>query len=189
MTTDPASRRALLALARRSISVAVGVAGNTALDGAEHFPILEERRGAFVTITRARRLRGCVGRIEPDGPLRTLIPSVARSAALEDPRFGAVQSHELKELHIEISLLGVPERLSDWEKLEIGVHGLIVRAGWQRGLLLPQVATQLGWDRERFLDEVCLKAGLAPGAWRAPATVVQSFTAEVFAEELEDGKG
>ena len=186
MTTDHASRRALLALARHSISVAVGQASTATNDGFSQLPIFDQRRGAFVTLMRARRLRGCVGRIEPDGPLRTLIPSVARSAALEDPRFGAVQSHELSELHIEISLLSVPERLSDWEKFEIGVHGLVVRAGWQRGLLLPQVATQWGWDRERFLDEVCLKAGLAPDAWRAPGTVVESFTAEVFAEGAEE---
>jgi AmmeMemoRadiSam system protein A len=188
MTTDLKSRRALLELARQAIAVAVGAANDT-IAGASQLPIFDRRCGAFVTLMRARRLRGCVGRIEPDGPLRTLIPSVARSAALEDPRFGAVQSHELSELHIEISLLSVPERLSDWEKLDIGVHGLIVRAGWQRGLLLPQVATQLGWDRERFLDEVCLKAGLAPDAWREPATVVQSFTAEVFAEGIEDESG
>src|SRR5262245_3883373 len=185
MTTDFASRRALLALARHSIAAAVGALSGGIEDDAGELAIFDQRRGAFVTLMRAQRLRGCVGRVEPDGPLRTLIPSVARSAALEDPRFGAVQSHELADLHIEISLLSVPEKLSDCGTLEIGVHGLIVRAGWQRGLLLPQVATQWGWDRERFLEEVCLKAGLAPDAWRAPATVVQSFTAEVFAEESE----
>ena len=183
--TDVASRSALLALARHSISVAVGVAHNPSANEAGKLPIFDQRRGAFVTLMRARRLRGCVGRIEPDGPLRTLIPSVARSAALEDPRFGALQSHELEDLNIEISLLSVPQRVSDWETVEVGVHGLIVRSGWQRGLLLPQVATQWGWDRERFLDEVCVKAGLATGTWREPATVVQSFTAEVFAEGSE----
>ena len=179
MTVDLASRRALLAVARHAIAGAVNVplaAAPTAL------PVFEERRGAFVTLVHAERLRGCVGRIDPDGPLRTLIPSMARSAALEDPRFRPVQSHELAGLRIEISLLGTPEALSDREAFVVGVHGLIVRAGWRRGLLLPQVAVQRGWDRETFLCEVCGKAGLAPDAWRDPATVVQSFTAEVFAE-------
>lgn len=189
MMTDVASRCALLALARHSISAALGTMGCPAPDSTGQLPIFDQRRGAFVTLMRARRLRGCVGRIEPDGPLRTLIPSVACSAALEDPRFAAVQSHELAALTIEISLLSVPERISDWETVEIGVHGLFLRYGRQRGLLLPQVATQWGWDRERFLDEVCLKAGLAPGTWRAPASVVQSFTAEVFAEGSESERG
>jgi len=188
MMTDVASRSALLALARHSIAVAVSTVDGPTPDGTGQLPIFDQRRGAFVTLLRARRLRGCVGRIEPDGPLRTLIPSVARSAALEDPRFAAVQSHELAELTIEISLLSVPERVTDWETVAIGVHGLIVRFGRRRGLLLPQVATQWGWDRERFLDEVCLKAGLAPGTWREPASIVQSFTAEVFAEGSE-GEG
>jgi len=185
MMTDAASRCALLALARHSISAALGTVSGPIAGGNGQLPIFDQRRGAFVTLMRARRLRGCMGRTEPDGPLRTLIPSVARSAALEDPRFAAVQSQELVELAIEISLLSVPERISDWETIEIGVHGLIVRYGWRRGLLLPQVATQWGWDRERFLDEVCLKAGLAPGTWREPDSVVQSFTAEVFAEGSE----
>ncbi len=188
MTIDFASRRALLALARQTITEAVGASLQPPQSGDDELPVLDQRRGAFVTLTRAKRLRGCIGRIEPDSPLRTLIPSVARSAALEDPRFGAVTRHELPELTIEISLLGTPEALSNWERLEIGVHGLFVRAGWQRGLLLPQVAVQFGWTPEEFLREVCSKAGLEPDAWQDSTTVVQTFRADVFSEEIGDDR-
>ncbi len=111
-----------------------------------------------------------------------MIPDVARSAALADPRFPGVQAHELASIVIEISVLSTPE-LATPEEIEVGRHGLIVSARGRRGLLLPQVATHYAWSREQFLDEVCLKAGLTADAWRDNGTRLQSFTAEIFSED------
>jgi len=181
MTTDPASRRALLRLARRSIVTAVGGNDGTPLD--DSLPIFDQRRGAFVTLHRHARLRGCIGRVEPEEPLRALIPDVARSAALADPRFPVVTSSEVASLVIEISLLSGPQPIRAAAQVEVGRHGLIIAARGHRGLLLPQVATQYGWTSEEFLAEVCEKAGLPPDAWKSDGARLQTFTAEVFSEE------
>jgi len=105
----------------------------------------------------------------------------AKSAALEDPRFEPVQSEEVAEIEIEISVLSVLEEIVP-EQIEAGRHGLMVSRGWQRGLLLPQVATEMRWTALRLLEETCVKAGLERGAWREPDTKIQGFTAEVFGE-------
>jgi hypothetical protein len=178
MTTELASRRALLRLARGAIVDLVGGSGcvvDTSL------PILDERRGAFVTLTLHERLRGCIGRVEAEVPLRALIPDMARAAATSDPRFAPVARNDVDVLVIEVSLLSAPESI-DPRHVDVGRHGLIVSARGRRGLLLPQVPLQFGWSREEFLDEVCVKAGLPPDAWRTPGTRLQSFTAEVFSE-------
>ncbi len=181
MNTDSASRAALLQLARHAIASAVGAEYAIAFDAA--LPILGERRGAFVTLHQRARLRGCIGRVEPDAPLRALVPEMARAAAFSDPRFPAVRADEVAGLAIEISLLSVPAPVRDADDVDVGRHGLITAARGRRGLLLPQVATQYGWSAEEFLDEVCAKAGLPAGAWRADGARLHAFTAEVFSEE------
>ena len=112
-----------------------------------------------------------------------LIPDVARSAALADPRFPVVTSSEVASLVIEISLLSVPRLIRAATEVEVGRHGLLIAARGHRGLLLPQVATQYGWTSEEFLAEVCEKAGLPPDAWKSDSARLQTFTAEVFSEE------
>lgn len=139
-------------------------------------------RGIFVTLRRNGELRGCIGTLSPEGNLSQLVPEFSLRAALEDPRFPPLELEELSGCEIEISLLTAPRLLEDPESLEIGRDGLIIEAQGRRGLLLPQVATQWGFDRDRFLREVCRKAGLGPEAWRDPATRVWSFSAEVFSE-------
>lgn len=141
---------------------------------------LAEKRGAFVTLHKAGRLRGCIGYIESLKPLHQTVAECAMAAALRDPRFDPVEPEELPLLHLEISVLSPFEEISP-EKIEVGRHGLMVSRGWQRGLLLPQVATEWKWDRKRFLEETCLKAGLAPDAWKHGAKI-QAFTAQVFGE-------
>jgi AmmeMemoRadiSam system protein A len=138
-----------------------------------------------VTLTVRARLRGCIGRVEPDQPLRSMIPAVACSAAFADPRFPPVGAGELTALVIEISLLSVPALLADPGDVVVGRHGLVIASHGRRGLLLPQVATEYAWSREEFLDQVCAKAGLPPGTWREPGVRIHSFTAEVFSEEEE----
>jgi AmmeMemoRadiSam system protein A len=141
---------------------------------------LTERAGAFVTLHKAGRLRGCIGNIESVRPLHQTVRDCARSAALSDPRFDPVSADEVPQIHMEISVLSLLVDARP-EEIEVGRHGLLVSRGHQRGLLLPQVATKYCWGREKFLEETCLKAGLPGDAWRHGARI-QTFTAQIFAE-------
>jgi AmmeMemoRadiSam system protein A len=143
---------------------------------------LSEKRGAFVSLYRAGRLRGCVGQIENPGPLSEVVVRAAINAALHDWRFPPVGSEEVAELEIEISVLTSPERILP-ESIVAGRHGLMVVRESNRGVLLPQVAVERQWSGLRFLEETCAKAGLARDAWRDPATQLFGFTAEVFSEK------
>lgn len=145
-------------------------------------PELRKPGAAFVTLRRDRELRGCIGAIEARDPLIEVVAEMARAAALEDPRFQPVEASEVADLTIEISVLTPPVRVTDIAEIEVGTHGLIVRQGERRGLLLPQVPVEWGWDREEFLDHTCLKAGLPKGCWRGEAEVY-AFSAQVFGEE------
>lgn len=179
----PAERRALLELARAA--VVARVTGRAApATGGEDLPV--QRAGAFVSLHRGGELRGCIGHIEADRPLPDVVARVAASAATEDPRFPPLTPAELPLVDIEISVLGPLERIDPTNpaQIEIGRHGLVIDQGGRRGLLLPQVATEWGWDRETFLEHLCLKAGLPRDAWRAGAAVYR-FEAEVFSEASE----
>ncbi len=146
-------------------------------------PVLNELRGAFVTLKKDNRLRGCIGYIQAFKPLVSTIAEMAKAAAFNDHRFSPVKAGEVPELHIEISVLSPIERIEDPSRVEVGRHGLIITRGANRGLLLPQVATEWGWDRERFLEQTCLKAGLPVDAWKQDGTTIEVFTAEIFSEE------
>ncbi len=139
---------------------------------------LRERCGAFVTLWKAGRLRGCIGYVEAQKPLYQTVRECALAASLRDPRFDPVTPEELPALTLEISVLS-PLFDIPVEQIEVGRHGLMISQGVQRGLLLPQVAVEWKWDRERFLEETCMKAGLPPDAWRHGARI-QTFTAQVF---------
>jgi uncharacterized protein len=181
---SPAGRRALLAIARASVAARVSGAPAT---GRPHEDVPDLRAGAFVTIRTSGRLRGCIGHLEADEPVASVVADVAASAATEDPRFASILPAELPLLDIEISVLGPFERIDplDPSQITIGRHGLVIELGRRRGLLLPQVATEWGWDRETFLTQLCAKAALPPDAWRTGATVYR-FEAEVFGESELD---
>jgi AmmeMemoRadiSam system protein A len=149
--------------------------------GAPHRKSLLEPRGAFVSLHIGGELRGCIGRVDADTPLYLAIEQLAVAAATRDPRFDPLRAEELGETRIEISVLS-PPATGKADDVVIGQHGLVVTRGVRRGLLLPQVAVERQLSREQFLDETCGKAGLPPGAWREPGTILQLFTAEVFAE-------
>lgn len=146
-------------------------------------PRLKEKRGAFVTLEKNHELRGCIGYILPLYPLYETVIEMAQAAALRDPRFEPVSPRELKDITVEISVLTVPYKISRVEEIEVGKHGLIIKKGYHQGLLLPQVATDYGWDRETFLEHTCLKAGLPRNAWRDKDTEIQVFSAQVFSRE------
>jgi len=145
------------------------------------FGLLSERRGAFVTLHVGKKLRGCVGQVEPPRSLAFTVARCAISAAREDDRFDPVQPEEVSRLTIEISVLSPPKLIAPTE-IQISTHGLIVERGPFRGLLLPQVAAERHWTPEKFLSETCLKAGLAGDAWKSAETQILGFSAEVFSE-------
>jgi AmmeMemoRadiSam system protein A len=171
-------RRWLLRLAHLSIRSAVT---GTPLQHPEATPHLKEPRGAFTTIHKDGKLRGCIGFIVADKPLDSAIIGTARAAALEDPRFHPVSEDELESLQVEISVLSPMVEIEP-EDVVPGRHGLMVSYEKRRGLLLPQVAKEWGWDQETFLEQVCHKAGLPPNIFRSGAKL-EAFTAEVFAEK------
>jgi AmmeMemoRadiSam system protein A len=145
---------------------------------------LEQPAGAFVTLRRRAdgELRGCVGYTEPKYALVEAVSLAAVAAATLDSRFSAVTPEELPSLRVEISVLGPLRRIEPGE-VEVGLHGVTIRHGGCSGLLLPQVATEHGWDRSALLDALCRKAGLAPGSWREPGAEISVFTATVFGED------
>ena len=172
-------RCALLDLARRAISKAV--IERQILDIPPYSAALGHPAGAFVTLHRDSELRGCVGQVESRGPLAETVARAAISAALNDSRFPEVQADELNRLDIEISVLSIPEPISPGA-IVTGVHGLLVVKDEKRGLLLPQVASERKWSAQQFLEEACVKAALAPDAWREASTHILAFTAEVFSD-------
>lgn len=125
-------------------------------------------------------MRGCIGYIEPQKPLYRTVCECALAAALHDPRFDPVSPSELPSIKLEVSVLSPLEDISP-EQVEVGRHGLLVSRGFQRGLLLPQVAVEWKWDARKFLEETCTKAGLPTDAWCHGARV-QGFAAQVFGE-------
>lgn len=143
--------------------------------------VFEERRGVFVTLHLGGRLRGCIGVVEAREPLGESIGRCAASAALEDPRFSAMQPEEVPAVEIEVSLLSPLQRIQP-EEIEIGRHGLLVEQGVRRGLLLPQVAVEHHLEKEQFLKETCYKAGLSGDAWEAPDARIYGFTCEIVAD-------
>lgn len=177
-------RKQLLKLARRTIA-AVLAGGAPGLTADEFDDTLRKPAGAFVTLTTKADddLRGCIGSIEAVAPLYQAVANSAVSAAFRDPRFNPVRDNELDQIAIEISVMGPIERVTNPEEILPGRDGLIITRGHYAGLLLPQVATEYGWDRETFLDQTCVKAGLSRGIWRDPGTKIEKFAAEVFHEE------
>ena len=144
---------------------------------------LDINRGVFVTLKKNGRLRGCIGRIDPDKPLYRLVPEMAIQSAYYDHRFPPLASKELKEINIEISVLTALEPVKDVGDIVIGRHGLLIVNGNHSGLLLPQVPLEQGWDRARFLSGLCRKAGLPADAWRDKQTRLFHFGAQVFGED------
>jgi AmmeMemoRadiSam system protein A len=175
----PEEERACLQLARQAL------AHNFETGSKLRTPVtagtLKEKRGAFVTLTVDGDLRGCIGYPLPVKPLDETIIEMAVAAASQDTRFQPLASNELIRLKIEISVLGLPEPISSPMEVEVGRHGIIISKGFNRGLLLPQVPTEQGWDREAYLRQGCLKAGLGPDEWRKGAKI-EIFTAQVFSE-------
>ena len=172
-------RRLLLGAAHQSILAALR---KTDLDLTPPNAKLAEPRGAFTTLHLRGELRGCVGYILAAKPLYRTVAEAAQAAAFQDFRFQPVTLPEAEHLSIEISVLSPLQPIAA-EEVEIGKHGLVVSLGSRRGLLLPQVPVEHGWERESFLEQTCMKAGLPSDAWKRGANL-EAFTAEIFADSL-----
>ncbi len=147
-------------------------------------PILKENRGAFVTIHKQGRLRGCIGYIQAIKPLYVTIQEMAEAAALNDHRFPPVSPEELDALDLEISVLTPLQKIKDVDEIEVGKHGIVLKKGYHQGVFLPQVATEQGWDRTTFLNEICFKAGIHDkNCWKDEDAEIFIYSAEVFKEK------
>jgi uncharacterized protein (TIGR00296 family) len=171
-------------LARSAIEYAITRKPKPHLDQTQ---IFGEKRGVFVTLTKAGELRGCIGFPYPVMPLGDAIDHAAVAAALEDPRFPSVKAGELPSIMLEVTILTVPQPLTcDPDQrpvhVQVGRHGLIVRGMGASGLLLPQVATEYGWDSTMFLDQTCVKAGLSTRCWANRRVEVLMFEGQIFCE-------
>ncbi|SRR5579872_1890646 len=174
---SPEERRILLKLAHESIESALEGRELSAEPPSQH---LAEPRGAFTTIYFRGGLRGCVGFVFPVKSVYQTVADTARAAAFEDSRFMSVTREEAPGLTVSLSILSPLQAIRP-EEVEIGKHGLLISQHGRRGLLLPQVAVEHGWDRETFLEQTCHKAGLPLDAWQKGANI-EAFTAEVFGD-------
>ncbi len=183
-------RRTLLRIAHQAI---LSVLERRPFPEAPPFPpALSEPRGVFTTLYLRgdlrreshrelhRQLRGCVGYAVPIAPLYRAVAETARAAAFDDSRFLPVTQEEAPQLEVSLSVLSRLFPIHP-QAVEVGRHGLLISDGVHRGLLLPQVPAEYGWDRETFLEQTCRKAGLPLDAWRKTATI-EAFTAEVFSD-------
>jgi MEMO1 family protein len=171
----------LLALARKSVEYAVRER-KAYEPGASSSEALNQERGAFVTLKESGELRGCVGYTSAVKPLYMTVRDTATLAALRDSRFQPVSVSELPQLEYEISVLSPLRRVTDIREIKVGQHGLLMKNGDYQGLLLPQVPVEERWDRQRFLDETCAKAGMRASCWKDENTDIFMFTAVVFGE-------
>jgi AmmeMemoRadiSam system protein A len=175
-------RRLLIEHARAAVQSRIGRSHDGA-GGEPAAPALAAPGAAFVTLHVGGALRGCIGTSERRRPLWSVVGEMAAAAATRDPRFRPIEVEDLTSLKVEISVLTPDVRIQSPEEIQIGRHGLDVRRGFARGLLLPQVAVEHGMDREHFLAATCRKAGLPADAWQDEKTEVRVFEAEVFGEE------
>lgn len=184
----------LVSIARRAISQYLNTARR--IPAPEVSQRLREKRGVFVTLNRMeggrKTLRGCIGYPLPTMPLIEATIGAAIGAAVEDPRFPSVDPSELDRIQVEVSVLTPPETISEGERrklprlVRVGIDGLIIERGFNKGLLLPQVPVEWGWNAEEFLGQTCIKAGLPTTSWLEKDVRIQRFQAQIF-EETEPG--
>jgi AmmeMemoRadiSam system protein A len=141
---------------------------------------LKQKTGAFVCLKKKGELRGCIGYLHPAYPLSEAVEKAAVQSAFHDPRFGPLERDEWEDIDVEISVLSPMRQITDIEEVQVGTHGLYIEQGTHSGLLLPQVATENGWDRITFLEYTCYKAGLPKDAYKSKNTVIYVFSAVVF---------
>jgi AmmeMemoRadiSam system protein B/AmmeMemoRadiSam system protein A len=176
-----AEKQQLLDIAKRAVETAVKENKLFEVPKDLSEPLMQDR-GAFVTIRKKGDLRGCIGYTGSVKPLALTVREVAILAALRDTRFPPVTASELPQLQYEVSVLSPMRRILDTKQIRVGEYGLLMKNGSYEGILLPQVATEQGWDRKTLLEQTAVKAGLPANAWRDKDTDIFFFTALVFGE-------
>lgn len=185
-----ADRRRLIEHARAAVTTRIaGLRHAAGADGDPDAPALASPGAAFVTLHVGGALRGCIGTSERQRSLWRVVGDMASAAATRDPRFPPIAPVDLPTMTVEISVLSPDVVIHRPEEIEIGRHGLDIRRGGARGLLLPQVAVEHGFDREKFLAATCRKAGLPADAWHDEATEIRVFEAEVFGDDEDKTAG
>jgi AmmeMemoRadiSam system protein A len=177
----PTSQRKLLALARQTLEDSVRGSLRCTDEFLDSY-LLRGDYGAFVSLHKNKELRGCIGTCAPKLPLYLTVIAMTEAAASRDRRMKPVSLNELEDIRIGISILSPLQATPDPLSLSVGTHGLYIARGKSRGVLLPQVATEHGWDIQQFLKQTCLKAGLPENAWYEPDTRISSFTALIIEE-------
>ncbi|MHC4268569.1 MAG: AmmeMemoRadiSam system protein A [Planctomycetota bacterium] len=181
---DEKDKRALLYIARKSIESAITDTASEQTQIEITSRALNEKSGAFVTLKTKGKLRGCIGRMISDIPLHKLVSEMAVSSATGDPRFDQIQTSELKDLEIVISVLSPLQKIDDPLDFELGKHGIYIKKNSRNGCFLPQVATDTGWTKEEFLSQCCsMKAGLSSDAWKKKDIEVYIFTSEIISKK------
>ena len=173
-------KKELLRIAR--ITIENHVSGKKVPDFTPLTDKLKEEYGVFVTLTKQGNLRGCIGYVQGIEPLYKAVSDVAIAASTEDPRFPQVTLSELKDISIEITVMTTLRKINDINEIKVGKHGLVIKKGSYQGLLLPQVATEYGWDRTKFLEQTCWKAGLPEDTWKDKNTEIYIFSGTIFHE-------
>ena len=175
-------KKILLNAARESIRSTFSNEKLPATDYKKH-PVFNSHSGAFVTITKNKNLRGCIGYIISSQPLFLTVCEAAIQAATEDPRFPSLDENEFEKIELEISILSEPFQIKSYDEIEIGKHGLILEEKGRRALLLPQVPIEHNFNKEEFLSALCQKGGFSPNLWEEKLLNISMFTATVFSEE------
>ena len=172
----------LLMSARDSINSLFNDINNAIIDFNFYPNLLKKDLGAFVTITEDNQLRGCIGYITSQMNLLDTVNDAAKQAAVNDPRFIPLTEEELPYINIEISVLSPLKEISNYDEIQIGVHGLVLEEGEYKGVLLPQVATENNYDLPQFLEAICIKSGLPSYEWETRMISLKVFTANIFSE-------
>ncbi len=175
-------RKRLLKIARQALESYIKTGKAPELK--EDDPVLNKELGAFVTLHKRGDLRGCIGNMIGKGPLYLTVRDMAIAASTQDHRFPKVTKDEFADIDIEISVLSPMEKIKDPSEIVMGKHGVLVRSGFRSGVFLPQVAEQMNYDREAFMNSLCAhKAGLPADAWKKGECEIFVYTAEVFGEK------
>ena len=143
---------------------------------------LNMHSGCFVTIKQKGHLRGCIGNFQSQQPLFKEVATMAVAAASQDPRFPPMNKNDLDNFNLEITILSPLEKIDNTDQIEVGTHGIYIIKGFNRGVLLPQVATEYGWDKETFLRQTCVKAGLPENSWQQPDAEIYIFSGQIIHE-------
>ena len=179
----------LLAIARQAVITAVKT-GEEDVEPREE-KALNQRNGCFVTLKQNGKLRGCIGNFQAELPLFREVARMAMASAIRDPRFYPMKKPDLDNFTLEISVLSPLQKISSIDEIQVGTHGIYMERNFHRGVLLPQVATEYGWDRDTFLQQTAMKAGMGKDDWKEN-TDIYIFSAEVFNEDevkpLKNGK-